>query len=548
MTLVREMIKKRLLKDEIIRAIHDCDVKTVRAILSDRPELLYEDYLKSDYKPCYYHNYRMTIKDGKLSLNDDDREDRVGRLFSSIGYEDSSCKLAAFCYLPVHREIMELLLSLGESPDHRVKHPTIRMDDSYYSTNTALAGLVNYLHAIIYRSHNLKGYDNGEECLDIALGEIRDYYDFLIDAGADPFLVVLFSGVSFQSARLTDYMSPFMALMQAMFWLSAKYPDKISPLKDMIMKSLEKAPARDRSNILSGVSLITGKRNREEKEEKRISYAQAAQETPLENIFHQLCESINKKCDMKLIETLFEILEFYCGRLTPEEITQTALVKNWPGMASVVKVDEDIFPYWERLEEFLSKCMPLNRDSGYECLIRPLLHHEKYPLAQKFGWYADHGIDFSVRDCEGNNVWHCFSEYMYREKNLSVAFREWRGPLDLPEEEYKTLLDVLYRNYPEGINEKNRDGDTPLHLLCGTLAFEYQNWQKQKSSEVDFSERALRYGKLIEYMEGLGADTHVRNNDGQTPIETLPKTIRKAIEQGRLAKDTLDQDMNIYDR
>ena len=117
--------------------------------------------------------------------------------------------------------------------------------------------------------------------------------------------------------------------------------------------------------------------------------------------------------------------------------------------------------------------------------------------------------------------------------------------LDLPEEEYKDLLGILYRNYPEGVNERNSDGDTPLHLLCGALAFEYQNRQK---GEVDLSERIMCYGRLIEYMEGMGANADIRNNDGQTPLELLPRDVRKTIEQQLLTKDTLEQDIDIYDR
>ena len=166
-------------------------------------------------------------------------------------------------------------------------------------------------------------------------------------------------------------------------------------------------------------------------------------------------------------------------------------------------------------------------------------------MSQKFAWYAEHGIDFSIRDCEGSSVWHCFTEFLRRDKDLPAAFQKWRGPLDLPEEEYKNLLGILYRNYPEGINERNSDGDTPLHLLCGALAFEYQNRQK---GEVDLSERIMCYGRLIEYMEGMGADADIRNNDRQTPLELLPRDVRKTIEQQLLTKDTLEQDIDIYDR
>lgn len=541
--------KKRQLKDEVIKALHDCDVKTISTILCERPELLYEDYLRTDCKEHCYHSYNITVKDGRLCLckDDADRGQTDGYFISTV-YEDDSRKLASFCYLPIHREIMELLLSLGESPDHKVKHPTIRMDGTYHSTRTALAGLVNYLHILIDRSHNLKDCENGLEDLDIVLGEIHDYYNFLLDAGADPFLVAPFaynSSASYDYKYVTNYMSPFMALMQAMFRLSAKYPDKTAPLKEMVLKSLEKAPVRDCSNILSGVSLITRKRNCEEKEEKRIRNAQTVQETPLENIFHQLCEAIDKKCGETLIDTLFEILEYYCGKLTPEEITRNAVVKNWHGRASLVRADGDSFGYWERLEEFLLKYVPLTQDSGYECLFRPLLHYEKSCLSQKFAWYAEHGIDFSIRDCEGSSVWHCFTEFLRRDKDLPAAFQKWRGPLDLPEEEYKNLLGILYQNYPEGINERNSDGDTPLHLLCGALAFEYQNRQK---GEVDLSERIMCYGRLIEYMEGMGADADIRNNDRQTPLELLPRDVRKTIEQQLLTKDTLEQDIDIYDR
>lgn len=559
---------KKELKDKILEAMYKCDTEFVRSMLYEYPELLYENYETSNYINKQSYIYNIAVKNDKMVYGDENKD----YYYFDCTFDLNPKKIINYCYLPFHKEMAKMLMEFGMHPDYKIKSDFIRDEESdYYDhrSETALYNLTSYLHHIIDNVHNISGPNNIKN-LDVVLNEIRDYFCFLVDKGANPFLIV-YPHHKNMSARYDDeryaygYTSPFMMLMFAVLRIGYNKDRSkaagVSQLKDMIVKSLNSAEPNNSPLFPIGIR----SRKRIAKYDTKIQSAwqetERFIETPLQNIFHILCDLCGKENPRPdILDTLFEILEDYCSGLPKEEVAETAVKNNWysylAGKNIAVDNSYKSFENWKRTADLLSEYLPADKVVENDYIYDPLLNCN-YGSSAKLAYYASHGVDLRRSDCEGNNIWHCLSEYFASNVKLKIRDVNSMYEDEINMEQIRTA-DILFRCFPEGINIKNKDGDTPLHFIYSAFADAVVRESKKERektygfSEDELTDRIIKSANtlsmFVKHLIANGADPRILNNDGKYPEDVLPAKLRKLIDFNQGYSQTMEQDISIFIR
>ena len=154
-------------------------------------------------------------------------------------------------------------------------------------------------------------------------------------------------------------------------------------------------------------------------------------------------------------------------------------------------------------------------------------------------YYLENGITPEAKDTDDNNLWHYLAVYLL---NLYKVLEDPTEKIRLRQE----AIELLTEKYSDGVNEKNRDGDTPLLMFCRVFG-DYLA-QENKNGELNNrrTEIAEYIWETIEDMSKIGADPAVCDRTGKSLDKLLPVTIRKILEQKRLESSVIETDLESF--
>lgn len=541
------------LKESILRAVLGNRAEEVRAILDKCPELLYEEYsLPRNRNSATIYTY-FVIQNGKTAAVNS-KQTGENAFDTYLLDSDKPRRLINFCYLPCCRETAEVLIEKGMHPDCQIPSPLrfILNRNTKQVRETALSNLVKYINDTwrFYRSEQ----DNQKaESYRIILNELKEYFCFLVDQGADPFISVDYSWAwHFSRAWHFDNNTPYITVFKGLLSCTSSASDKdreaewATLLEEMLMKCLDVLPSPGSKNNITQTEL----------------FAFGYTDDPLQEMFSTLCSLISDGDSRKktlrdsrkktLPQMILRVMEAYCRkRNNPEEICQTAVRYGWhdtlakPNFEKQAPLESESFAVWKLAEDFVSKYLPLGESKYRSLPFKVLITGDALGIGslrmtpQIVRYYLENGITPEAKDTGDNNLWHYLAVYLL---NLYKVLEDPTEKIRLRQE----AIELLTEKYSDGVNEKNRDGDTPLLMFCRVFG-DYLA-QENKNGELNNrrTEIAEYIWETIEDMSKIGADPVVFDRTGKSLDKLLPVTIRKILEQKRLESSVIETDLESF--
>lgn len=536
------------LKESILRAVLGNRADEVRAILDKCPELLYEEYsLPRNRNSATIYTY-FVIQNGKTAAVNS-KQTGENAFDTYLLDSDKPRRLINFCYLPCCRETAEVLIEKGMHPDCQIPSPLkfILNRNPKHERETALSNLVKYMVDVWHYYNYYKSDKKEAESFWIILKELKEYFCFLIDKGADPFI-----SVDYSWAWHCDNNTPYITVFKGLLSCASPSSDKdreaewATLLEEMLMKCLDALPSSGSKNNITQAELFA------------FGYI----EDPLQEMFSTLCSLISDGDSRKkthgdsrkktLPQMILRVMEAYCRkRNNPEEICQTAVRYGWhdtlakPNFEKQAPLESESFAVWKLAEDFVSKYLPLG-ESMYQSLpFKVLITGDALGIGslrmtpQIVRYYLENGITPEAKDTDDNNLWHYLAVYLL---NLYKVLEDPTEKIRLRQE----AIELLTEKYPDGVNEKNRDGDTPLLMLCRVFMDYWAQENKNGKLNNRRTEIAEYIWETIEDMSKIGADPVVFDRTGKSLERLLPGAIRKILAQKRLESSVIETDWEMF--
>ena len=536
------------LKESILRAVLGNRADEVRTMLDNCPELLYEEYsLPRSRNSGTIYTY-FVIQNGKTAaVNTKQTGDNAFDTY--LLDSDKPRRLINFCYLPCCRETAEVLIEKGMHPDSQIPSPLkfILNRNPKHEKETALSNLVKYMVDVWHYYNYYKSDKKEAESCWIILKELKEYFCFLVDQGADPFI-----SVDYSWAWHFDNNTPYITVFKGLLSCASPSSDKdreaewATLLEEMLMKCLDVLPSQGSKNDIT----------------QRELFAFGYTEDPLQEMFSTLCSLISDGDSRKknlgdsrkktLSQMILRVMEAYCRkRNNPEEIRRTAIRYGWhdtlakPNFEKQAPLESESFAVWKLAEDFVSKYLPLG-ESKYQSLpFKVLITGDALGIGslrmtpQIVRYYLENGIAPETKDTDDNNLWHYLAVYLL---NLYKVLEDPTEKIRLRQE----AIELLTEKYPDGVNEKNRDGDTPILMFCRVFGDYLVQGNKNGELNNRRTEIAEYIWETIENMSEIGADPAVCDRTGKSLERLLPGAIRKILAQKRLESSVIETDLELF--
>ena len=596
--------KRDVLKEQLLDAVINNRPDTVRQILQECPELIWDDYKMP--KESKYLKVFISLEDGKagsmkIIKGTEDISPKQGICFSVNSYVDvdSKFKLMNLCGLPCYKETADVLMEFGEPVDHSTKYksPFIKCDITDYDNyNTALSSLLINLSEMFYMS-NLRS-DKSEnttiapEILKKYFETFPKYYSYLLSKGADPFVLVL-PRTDYRNTeyiRAVNYTTPFEILRAVLPSISTftkihsnRYAYAvIDPYYTKVIEEMlhEAINTKEKDSTEYQGYFGTEQYTYFDHYDQLNTYAETEKKAsnPLETIFEGIINEIwgirdtperkwgVKDEDVNVLDVMFNVLDHYAEKVGPEEVKRCICKYDWRSKANCVTLFNNLMVtdsdkdemrqtqmyYWTKVEDFITKYIPLEKEPNNSFICRALTS-SSLGAGVKLEYYADKGADLKIHDLEGNNLWHCLG--VYYASNLIDNYNKALFWTVTSEERKSTIIsesynviNTLYKYFPDGINSRNFKGDTPLHIICKSFMALYKKRAKERYSKEFWEVMFTTFNNIITYMTAHGADITIKNEDGIEPIKIIDPKIRKILDHYLTVQKTIVTDIETFER